>query len=462
MTERLTRRTFLGGAAAVARGGAPPTRPNVLFVSVDDLNPALHCLGNAQVQTPHIDGLASRGVRFRSAYANYASCLPSRISFLSGWHPERTGVMTFTPRPRDRQLKDVVYLPQHFRNNGYTTARIDKVFHIGADEPSCWDVSEEPLGRVTYTPREIEHQNLASRVLEQGTFPKCGGEKGNYAVLNAADGELIDGINTRRAGQLLERLAREARPFFLAVGLRRPHLPRILPKKYFDLYRPESIQLPPQPPNFDPATWVSREDHRRIVAHYYAAVTYMDARAGELLQSLDHVGLRENTIVVLFGDQGYALGERDNHYGKGTLGERSFAVPLIVAEPGRRSGAVSSRVVELLDLYPTLVDLCGLPQPASGLQGRSLRPLLRNPRTPWEARALGAWGTKDYQRPGLSLRTERYRYSEKDDGTPFEMFDYRNDPYEWRNLVGENRWAKERTRLAALLRTARARAVAGL
>lgn len=449
----ITRRSFMASAANVRE-----KRPNVLFISVDDLNRSLRCFGNAQVRTPNIDRLASQGVRFTRAYSNYASCLPSRLSFLSGWYPERTGVNTFTPKPRDRRLREAVYLPQHFRNQGYTTARLDKVFHIGGDEPGCWDISEEPVkdaqgrGRVTYTPREIEHQSLAARVLSEGSFPRCHGEKGVFAVVDADDHELVDGINAHRAGQLLEQFAGSDKPFFLALGLRRPHLPLILPKKYFDLYRPAAINLPPQPPGFDPATWVSRADRQRIVAHYYAAVTYMDARVGEVMSSLDRLRLRDNTIVVLFGDQGYALGEKDNHYGKGTLGEASYAVPVIISAPGARArGQACSRVVELIDLYPTLADLCGLPQPESGLQGRSLKTLLGDPRAAWDERAIGAFGSKDYQRPGLTVRTARHRYAEDEQGRPVALYDHDADPLEWNNLVQDRQLAGVRRQLSAIL-----------
>jgi uncharacterized sulfatase len=450
-----------GLASGVTRAAA--RRTNVLFISVDDLNRSLHCFGNTQVRTPNIDKLAARGVCFTSAFSNYASCLPSRISFLSGWYPERTGVVTFGPRPRDRQLKDVTYLPQHFRNNSYVTARLDKVFHIGADDARSWDISEEPIkdeqgkGVVVFTPREIEAQRLAAHVLVEGKFEKCRGEKGNYAVVDVDDSRLVDGLNVQRAAELMEQFSKGSQPFFLAVGLRRPHLPRILPKKYFDMYPPQKIELPPTPPNYDPAAWVSREDQQRIIAHYYAAVTYMDARVGQLLDTLDRLRQRDNTIVVLFGDQGYALGERDNHYGKGTLGERSFAVPLIVSAPSaKQNGRSCGKVVELLDMYPTLVDLCGLPQPASGLQGRSLAPLLANASAAWEERVIGAWGLKDYVRPGLSVRTARYRYSEREDGTPLEMFDYQTDPYEWRNLIADPALEGVRRQLAAVLRRPRA------
>ncbi len=449
LTEMRRRELVLGALA-------PREKMNVLFLPVDDWRRAAGCFGDRQVKTPNIDRLAARGVRFAGAQANYASCLPSRISFLSGWYPERTGVITFTPKPRDRQLKDVVYLPEHFRANGYTTARLDKVFHIGGDEAKVWDITEEPLGRVTYTPSEIEHQNLRQRVLEEGRFAKCKGETGVYAKVDAEDGELIDGLKTKRVDELLGRFARSKEPFFLAAGLRRPHLPLILPKKYFDLYPPEQISLPPQPPNYDAATWLPREEQRKVIAHYYAATTFMDARVGEILASLERHGLARNTLVVLFGDQGYALGERENHYGKGTLTENSYAVPLIVAGPGiRQAGKMCRKIVELIDLYPTLADWCGLGTPRSGLQGRSLRPLLENVNAAWEERAVGAFGKKDYTRPGLTVRTGRYRYSEDEEQRPVNLFDYKTDPYEWSNRVNDPALAKVQAQLASYLRQER-------
>jgi uncharacterized sulfatase len=183
----------------------------------------------------------------------------------------------------------------------------------------------------------------------------------------------------------------------------------------------------------------------------------MDSRVGELIGTLDRLGIRDNTIIVLFGDNGYALGERDNHYGKGTLGERSFAVPLIVSSPGmKQEGKACERVVELLDIYPTLVDLCGLPQPPSKLQGRTLRPLLENPQANWQERAIGAYGKKDYSRPGLTVRTARYRYSEDENRKPLELFDYSTDPLEWRNLIEEPSLASVRNQMAAILSEDRA------
>lgn len=456
----MLRRSFLAAplhaSALLARQGTKP--PNVLMIAIDDLNRSLHCFGNQQVRTPNIDKLAARGMRFTGAYANFASCAPSRASLLSGWYPERTGMITFAPRPRDGRLREAVYLPEHFRKQGYFTARVDKVFHIGSDEPSCWDVSEDPIkdatgkNRIVRTPAEIAVQGLAAKAVEMGECSRCKGERQDYAIVNSDDADLIDGLTSKRIRELMTQAARDTKPFFVAAGLRRPHLPIAIPKKYADMYPPDRIELPPKPPNFDEKTWVPRDEQQRIIARYYAAVTYADARVGELLDTLHSTGQADNTVVVLFGDQGYAHGQRDNHYGKGTLGELSFAVPLILAGPGvARKGAECGKIVELLDIYPTLVDLCGLPAPPVQLQGRSLKPLLRNPRAAWNERAIGAVGNKDNQRPGLSVRTARYRYSETADRTPFELFDYRNDPYEWRNLVQDASHAPVREQLKRIL-----------
>jgi uncharacterized sulfatase len=446
-----------GAEAGAAAGSDSPAPANVLFISADDLNPSLGCYGNAIVKTPNIDRLAARGVRFTRCYAQYASCAPSRFSFLGGWYPERTGVCTFGPKSRDGALKNVVYLPQHFRDHGYLSMRLDKVFHVGKDDPQSWDISEEPYRdksgkfKAIWTGIEIKTLGLEPRVLREGRYPQVRGESGSYAVLDVKDEELFDGHNAARAAELLGERAEDGKPFFLALGFRRPHLPWIAPKKYFDMYPPEKMPLPPRDPKGGPPRLSPRE-HQEMIAHYYAAVTFLDVQVGRVLDALERLKLAENTIVVLFGDQGYCLGERNDHFGKGTLWERSLIVPLIVAAPGaKRRGAACDRVVELLDIYPTLVDLCRLPQPASGLQGRSLVPLLNRVDAPWEDRAISAWGRQDGQRPALSVRTARYRYTEKADGKPAELIDHDVDPYERNNLVDDPRHAEVRQRLQRIL-----------
>jgi len=435
-------------------GSAPASgkqRHNVLFLPIDDLNTHLGCYGNKVVQTPNIDKLAAQGVRFTRAYAPYASCLPSRASFMSGWYPERTEVLDFSPKARDGKMKDVVYLGQHFRDNGCFTARLDKVFHIGADDALSWDVTEEPIRdqKPMWTGMEVEALGLKDRVLKDGRYDKVKGEKGPYTMLDVEDEVLFDGMKTARAIELLEQSAKDGKPFFLACGYRRPHLPWIAPRKYFGLYPPEKIVLPP--PNPNDTERVPEADHREMIAHYYACITYMDAQVGRLLDALDRLKLRDRTIVVLFGDNGYCLGERGMHFGKGNLWERSLWVPLIVSMPGAaRNSRTCERSVGLIDLYPTLVELCGLPQPKSGLQGRSLAPFLSGDSPTWKDQTISVHPLAKGSL-GRSVRTDRYRYSEDGSGTPLELIDYDADPYECKNLANDPQYAELRAKLRAIL-----------
>jgi uncharacterized sulfatase len=464
----LDRRSFLKviGAGALVAGlpgcasrsltGAGDTPPNVLFLSLDDLNCALGCYGNPQVQSPNIDALAKRGTRFSYTYAQYAACLPSRVSFLSGWYPDRTEVYTFKPQPRDGKMHDAVYLGQHFRDNGYFTAGLDKVFHIGHNDAQSWDVFETPVkneegeNKTVWTPHELKAQGLEAKVLRQGRYEHCSGEKGVYAAVDVADDELMDGINATRAVEILEARARDTQPFFLGVGFRRPHLPWILPPRYFDMYPPESIDVPWRPENADPDIWSTRAEQQAHIACYYAAVSFIDRQVGRVLGALDRTGLADTTIVVLFGDQGYCLGERNNHFGKGNMYEWSLVVPLIISAPGMPRGKSTEHVVELLDMYPTLVDLCGLPQPAHGLQGRSLTTLLRNPDAQWQDHAFSVSGnpSKGVRR---SVRTAEYRYVEQPNDQPPELYRYAVDPWERNNLAGQSDYARIQAQLADLL-----------
>lgn len=440
-----------GVAVSLASSLFAADRPNVLFLPIDDLNQSLGCYGNTVVQTPNIDKLAQRSVRFTRAYCQHPVCLPSRVSFLSGWYPQRTQIMDFEPGPRDGRMKDVVYLGQHFRNNGYTTARLDKVFHIGKDDRLSWDISEEPIPDKPpmWTGIEVDRLNLKGKVIKEGNHPAAKGEKGPYAILDVEDKDLFDGMKTDRAIELLEGFARDDKPFLLAVGYRRPHLPWIAPKKWFDMYPPEKMPLPPTDPA-DPNN-VPESDHREMIAHYYASTSYMDSQVGRLLEALDRLKLSDNTIIILFGDQGYCLGERGGHFGKGNLWERSCIVPLLVSAPGAaRNGQPCERVVELAGLYPMLVDLCGLPQPASGLQGRSLAPLLKGDDPTWRDAAM-SWYPIRKGKFSKSVRTERYRYTEDDEGTPKELIDYQADPYERNNLVNQPQMAQTQAQLKAIL-----------
>jgi iduronate 2-sulfatase len=220
---------------------AADSKPNVLMIIADDLNPSLGCYGNETVKTPNIDRLARRGVMMTRAYSSWASCLPSRVSLLSGLFPPSTGTYDFSPGPRDGRLKDVTYLPEHFQNQGYFTGRLDKVFHIGRDDPQSWTVSEEPYKdpkgnfKAIWTGIEVKTLGLEGRVLKEGRYDDVTGEKGSYGIMDVIEDDLFDGRTAWRAVELLEQQAKAGSPFFLAVGFRRPHLPWLAPKKYFDM-----------------------------------------------------------------------------------------------------------------------------------------------------------------------------------------------------------------------------------
>ncbi len=459
MTRRLFPAVSLLLSLLPVLPAAPAARPNVLILICDDLNRALGCFGNPVVQSPNIDRLAARGVRF-NAYCQVPSCYPSRTSFLSGLYPSTTEALEWDLNARGGKLKDVTYLPQHFRAHGWTTARLDKIFHIGKDDPASWDVSEEPLkdetgkNRVVYTPSEIEALGIEAQILESGRLTKgrYSGEGGPYSVFGGSGDTLMDQRSAKRAIELLEQSAKQDKPFLLAVGFRRPHLPWLAPKDCFDRYPVASMPLPSRPPGFDPAQWPDETEHRRAFASYYAAVTHSDTQVGRVLEALDRLKLAENTIVLLFGDHGYCLGEDSRHFGKGTTDDRSSATCLIIAAPGVSvAGKASPRIVELIDIYPTLVSLCGLPLPPSGLQGRDLTPLLKDPEAAWDERAFTWWGRKDNEFKPATVRDRRYRYSVNPDGSPGALFDFQADPRGWTNLIGDTAAAEARARMAALL-----------
>jgi uncharacterized sulfatase len=453
--------TFASSLAAVTGDchAAEKPRPNVLFICADDLNQSLGCYGNRQVQTPNIDALAKSGVRFTRAYAQWPSCLPSRFSFLSGWSPVTTKVIDFSFASRQGPLEDAVYLPQHFKNQGYFAARLDKIFHIGKDDPASWTISEEPFRdeqgefKAIWTGIELKTLGLLDRIIEEGRYEHVKAETGTYQILDDAldDEEVFDGRNAKRAVELLEQLAVSKQPFFLAVGFRRPHLPWLAPKRYFDLYPAGRIQLPPKQPDWKPR--LTEREHRQMISHYYAATTFADTQIGKVLDALERWQLRQNTVVVLLGDHGYCLGERDSFFAKGNLWERSLRTSLIIATPdGTGAGTVCNAPVELLDLYPTLVDLCELPAPDVTLEGKSLQPLLAGKSDGWRGHAVSYNYNKRRRGLDRTIRTARYRYTEKADGSVSELIDYEKDPFEWNNLAGRPDWQRVEAALRKQLR----------
>lgn len=452
MTRRELMRLSLG-APWVARAASP--RLNVLLVAVDDLNNRIGCYGDPVVQTPNLDRLARRGVRFDRAYCNYPLCNPSRTSLLSGRRPDTTQIFDNVTPPRT-YLKDVVFLPEFFKQHGYFTARVGKIAHGAFEHEVAWDISES----VAWRPLDVKRAAEAATAPRKAKAQETGGAKLTWRATDGKDSDEPDGRTALRIVELLEQ--NRNRPFFIGCGFHKPHLPWVAPKKYFDLYPPEKVILPATPANdrddIPPIALthtpgdelLSELDKRKAVAAYHAATTFMDAQLGLVLDALDRFQLWDRTVVLLFGDHGWHLNDHLGLWRKMTVFEEVARAPLLVAAPGKQRGVGCPRLVEFVDIYPTLVDLCGLPLP-SGLEGTSFAPLLEDPQRPWKKAAF-----TQVRRPkgvmGRSVRTERYRYTEWGSDQVVEFYDHEYDPKEWTNLAGNPRAAKAMAEARALLR----------
>ena len=436
----------------------------------DDLNNDMGTFGHPIVKTPNLDRLASRGVRFDRAYTQFPLCSPSRVSLLTGLRPDTTRVHDLVTDFRT-VLPDVLTLPQLFKKNGYLTARVGKIYHYGnpgqigtsgLDDPASWDVFVNPRGI-----DKDEETQLTNLTPARGL-----GSALAYYASPAPDEAHTDGKVAEETIALLEK--NKDRPFFIGAGFYRPHCPFIAPRKYFDLYPIDRIPIPKTAgdPLTDPlARWfttpahwgVNTDGQREAIRAYYASITFLDANVGRVLDALDRLKLTDNTIVVFMSDHGYFLGER-GQWMKQSLFERSARAPLIVAGPGVTArNRATSRIVEFLDIYPTLADLARLSAPA-GLHGRSLAPLLRNPRAEWPHAALtqvrrGAvpkTGAPPATFMGYSVRTEKWRYTEWDEGKRgVELYDEVADPDELRNLGADPKHSRTVAEMRELLRRAR-------
>jgi iduronate 2-sulfatase len=437
--------------------GAEGRRPNVLFIAVDDLRPALGCYGDASAVSPNIDRLAARGVLFDRAYCQQAVCSPSRLSLLSGRRPDTIRVWDLNTHFRDT-LPDLVPLPQLFKDHGYVTRSIGKIYHGSgkpAKDPPSWSLP--PLFDHERDPntRYALPENRAGTGLKRASVESA----------DVADDTYVDGLVCEAALQDLGEMAAGSEPFFLAVGFRKPHLPFCAPRKYWEMHQrdrippPATRSYPDGAPELATRSWGEFEGYSDIpedgqltaekvaeLRHgYYACVSYVDALVGRLLDRLEELGLAENTIICLWGDHGFHLGEQ-GLWTKANNFELSTRVPLIVAAPGI-AAARCGRLVELVDVYPSLAELAGLPAP-EGVEGISFKPLLEDPARSWKKavfsqypRALeGSRHKKDGDIMGRAVRTDSHRYVEwrKNKGgglLAVELYDLREDPDESVNIV---------------------------
>ncbi|MCC7494960.1 MAG: sulfatase [Fimbriimonadaceae bacterium] len=449
----------LAGAAALGRVGQAATPPNVLFMAVDDLRPEMGCYGVPGIRTPHLDRLAAGGTVFDRAYCQQAVCSPSRTSLLTGCRPDTTQVWDLETHFR-RALPEVVTLPQHFKSQGYYTQAIGKIFHGGLDDAPSWSAPPVRIQRPMYqlaANREIVARRTAESQGRQ--FPNASARYNAMTgpateAADVPDDAYADGQIASEAVRLLQQP--RTQPLFLAVGFLKPHLPFIAPQRYWDLYQRDQIPPAPNPfaPQDAPPLAMARFGELRaysdiprleplsaaqaqLLKHgYYACVSYVDAQIGRLLDELDRSGQRQNTIIVLWGDHGWKLGEH-GEWCKHTNFENDTRGPLLVTAPGLPGGQHTAGLVEFVDLYPSLCELAGLPLPPH-LEGSSFVPLARQPQRAWKTAAFSQY-PRGNGLMGYSLRTDRYRFTrwQARDGQVVarELYDHQTDPQENVNLA---------------------------
>jgi len=453
-------------------GFSAEKQPNVLFFVVDDLRPELGCFGKDYIKSPNIDALSKTAITFERAYCQQAVCSPTRSSVMTGTRPDTTKVYDLVTHFR-KALPNVVTLGQQFKQHGYFVQGMGKIYHGGYDDPQTWSTP-------WFTPKAPPYALKENMALNQRQFegepddaiapkkPKEASEGGKFNTRGPAfegvdvpDDYYQDGKVANLAIKTLDKLSKKNQPFFLAVGFIKPHLPFVAPKKYWDLYDPKTIQLAPNKfrpvdaPDYAilPGTEMRAyygipkesipDDLARQLKHgYYAAVSYTDAQVGKVLAELDRLGLRDNTIIVLWGDHGWKLGEHDA-WCKHSDCENDTNGPLIVAAPGlKTAGAHTKSLVEYVDIYPTLCDLAGLPLPKH-LEGVSFKPLMENPTQTWKSAAFSQYPRANGGNPlmGYSMRTDRYRFtvwvSQNDHSKvdAVELYDHQTDPQENYNVA---------------------------
>ncbi len=470
---------------------AQQKKMNVLFIASDDMSSDLNAFGNPDVYTPNFDRLARMGVVFNKAYNQAPLCAPSRASLMTGYLPDKTGVYDLYPTFRET-LPNAITLAQMFKNNDYFTCRIGKIFHQGVpsqigqaghDDPDSWTTTYNPIGK-----DKTDEYLLVTDAPMLGT----------YLAMDCIDDELTDAISANVALSIIRQRSghggggayggvslgqANSQPFFLAVGFYRPHIPYMAPRKYFDMYPLDKIQIRENPKNdWDnkphAAAWTlplnagsTDEQQKKAIQAYYACISFVDAQLGKLLDGLEEFGLIDNTIIVFWSDHGYNLGEH-GQWQKQTLFEKSSKQPLLISVPGLPKGTTTNAIVQMVDIYPTLAEITGFHAP-DDLAGHSLVPLLKNPDAEWnhpaftlQARTVNPSAREGQSKYsfnpnvgsnnptifGRSVRVKRYRYTEWDEGRlGAELYDYEKDPNEFNNVVNLPNYKNIAEELAEML-----------
>ena len=431
--------------------GSLTAKPNVLFIAADDLSCALGCYGDPIAKTPHLDRLAATGTCFLNAYNQLPLCNPTRASVMTGLRPDTIKVYDLDRHFRD-EVPGAVTLSQQFMKHGWWAGRVGKIYHYnvpasigtdGFDDPPSWQNTINPIGR-DKTDEHLVFNAEPHRKISAAL---------SWLAADGKDEEQTDGMIATEAIKLMEE--KKGEPFFVAAGFFRPHTPFVAPKKYFDMYPLETLRLPYAPKNDREDVPTAAFAHNCPIPHYgldevtclkamqayYACVSFIDAQVGRMLDALDRLELTDSTIVVFWSDHGYHLGEHNGIWQKRTLFEQGAKAPLIIRNPkAGGKGQPCRRIVEFVDIYPTLTELAGLPTPKQ-VEGRSLKKLLDNPLTEWNGTAI-----TQVLRPaddrlkdavmGRSIRTERWRYSDWGEGKyGEELYDHFADPMEFNNLA---------------------------
>lgn len=417
------------------------TAPNILLIAVDDLNDWIGCMGgHPQAKTPNIDRLAKRGVLFSNAHCQSPVCNPSRASMMSGLYPETTGIYFLNPGPSNSEdAMENTFMPARFEQDGYYVTGAGKLFHNGRQNRKYFPNHAGTFGSFGPLPKKKLSSFKGVRLWDWGAYPESDRQMPDYRIAE---------WGIKQLGK------KHAKPLFLGLGFFRPHVPQYSPQKWFDLYPLETLQLPKVMENdledlpqyginltrlkhvAPTHEWVKNNNEwKPLVQSYLACVSFVDHQVGRVLDALDDSPYCDNTYIVLYTDHGFHLGEKER-WAKRSIWENSTHVPLIIAGPGVAKGKVCSKPVELLDIYPTLLEMAGLKADPK-LEGNSMARLLKNPQADWPHIARSSFG------PGnVAIRSERYRYIHYNDGSE-EFYDHANDPHEWTNLIDHPAMASE-------------------